>query len=55
MILRAWLEGDQPDTLRVRILSIIGQDQAVPIAVSLPEAVHEAVQHWLEDLLNHPG
>ncbi len=54
MVLRAWLEGGQPDCLRVRILSSIGPDQAPPLAVSTPEAVHEAVQSWLEQLLIRP-
>jgi len=54
MVLRAWLEGCQPDGLRVRILSTIDQDQAAPIAVSSPEAVCAAVQNWLEELENRP-
>lgn len=54
MVLRAWLENGQPDGLRVRILSTIGQDQAAPIAMSSLEAVHEAVRNWLEALRNSP-
>ncbi|MGW0809047.1 hypothetical protein [Nonomuraea sp. NPDC002799] len=54
LVLRAWLEGGQPDRLRVRVLSSIGQDQAPPLAVTSPEAVHAAVQSWLEQLLNRP-
>jgi hypothetical protein len=54
MVLRAWLEGGRPDGLRVRILSTIGQNQATPVAVSSPEAVHAAVQKWLEELRNRP-
>lgn len=54
MVLRAWLEGGSPDGLRVRILSTIGQKQATQVAVSSPEAVHAAVQSWLEELRNRP-
>ncbi len=54
MVLRAWLEGGRPDDLRVRILSSIGPNQATPVAVTTPAAVHEAVQRWLEELRNRP-
>jgi hypothetical protein len=54
MVLRAWLEGNKPENLRVRILSSIGGDQATPVAVTSPEAVHAAVQSWLETLRNSP-
>jgi hypothetical protein len=54
MVLRAWLEGGQPDNLRVRVLSSIGPNQAQPLAVTSPEAVHAAVQNWLEQLLTRP-
>lgn len=54
MVLRAWLEGGSPDDLRVRILYTIGPDQARPIAATSPEAVHAAVQRWLEELRNRP-
>jgi hypothetical protein len=54
MVLRAWLEGGRPDCLRVRILSSIGADQATSLAATTPEAVHAAVQSWLEALRNRP-
>ena len=54
MVLRAWLEGGRPEHLRVRILSSIGQDQGTPIAVTSTDAVHAAVQSWLEALRNRP-
>jgi hypothetical protein len=54
MVLRAWLESGRTDCLRVRVLSSIGQDQAIPIAVTTPEAVLAAVQNWLEALRNWP-
>lgn len=50
MVLRAWLEDGNPECLRVRILSSIGPRQSTPLAVSSPEAVHAAVQSWLEAL-----
>jgi len=50
MVLRAWLEGGEPDCLRVRILSTIGTNQAAPLAVTSVAAVHAAVQSWLEEL-----
>jgi hypothetical protein len=50
MVLRAWLEGGEPSGLRVRILSTIGTNHAIPLAVTSPEAVHAAVQSWLEEL-----
>ncbi|MEV6875392.1 hypothetical protein [Amycolatopsis sp. NPDC051128] len=50
MVLRAWLEGGEPGALRVRILSTIGTNEAKPLAVTSPEAVHAAVQRWLEEL-----
>jgi len=54
MVLRAWLEGGEPGALRVRILSTIGASEAKPIAVTSPEAVHAAVQSWLEELGTGP-
>jgi hypothetical protein len=54
MVLRAWLEGGKPDRLRVRILSTIGSEAATPLAVTTAEAVHAAVQSWLEDLRSRP-
>lgn len=50
MLLRAWLEGGEGGGLRVRIFSTIGTNQATPRAVTSPEAVHAAVQSWLEEL-----
>jgi hypothetical protein len=50
MVLRAWLEDGEPGALRVRILSTIGTQDAKPLAVSSPEAVHAAVQSWLDEL-----
>ncbi|WP_370961937.1 hypothetical protein [Amycolatopsis sp. cg9] len=50
MVLRAWLEGGEPGALRVRILSTVGTDEARPIAVTSREAVHAAVQSWLDEL-----
>jgi len=50
MVLRAWWEGGEPGCLRVRILSTIGTNQATPLAVTSPGAVHAAVQSWLEEL-----
>ena len=50
MVLRAWLEGGEPDALRVRILSTIGANQATSLAVTSTDAVHAAVQSWLEEL-----
>lgn len=50
MVIRAWLEGGNPQCLRVRVLSTIGQHQSAPLAVSSAEAVHAAVQSWLEKL-----
>ena len=54
MVLRAWLEGGRPDRLRVRILSTIGSEAAVPLAATTTDAVHAAVQSWLEDLRSRP-
>ncbi|WP_285481188.1 hypothetical protein [Amycolatopsis sp. NBRC 101858] len=54
MVLRAWLEGGEPDALRVRILSTIGTTEARQLAVTSPEAVLEAVRNWLEDLGSGP-
>jgi hypothetical protein len=54
MVLRAWLEGGEPDRLRVRIFSTIGSHQAVPLAASTAGAVHAAVQDWLENLGARP-
>lgn len=50
MVLRAWLEGGEPGALRVRILSTVGTDEAKPVAVTSREAVHAAVQSWLDEL-----
>jgi hypothetical protein len=50
MVLRAWLEGGEPGALRVRILSTVGTHEAKPLAATSPEAVHAAVQNWLEEL-----
>ena len=50
MVLRAWLEDGQPDGLRVRIFSMIGSQQAKPLSASSAQAVHAAVQAWLENL-----
>lgn len=55
MVLRAWLESGEPDRLRVRILSTIGAEAATPVAATTAEAVHAAVQRWLEDLRSRPG
>ena len=55
MVLRAWLEGGQPEDLRVRILSTIGFDLMTSTATSSPEAVHDAVRMWLEELRNRPN
>ncbi|WP_097320485.1 hypothetical protein [Paractinoplanes atraurantiacus] len=55
MVLRAWLEGGRADDLRVRILATIGPDLTASTAVSAPEAVHEAVRIWLEELRNSPN
>jgi hypothetical protein len=38
----------------VRILSSIGADQGTPVAVTSTDAVHAAVQSWLEALRNRP-
>lgn len=54
MVLRAWLEGGQPDRLRVRIFSAVGSRQAPPIAVSSARAVHAAVEDWLAQLQSRP-
>ncbi|MFL6125986.1 hypothetical protein [Actinophytocola sp.] len=54
MVLRAWLEGGAPDALRVRILSTIGMDETNSVAVTSTEAVHAAVQSWLEELRSGP-
>lgn len=50
MVLRAWLEDGRPDSLRVRIFSTIGSQQAKPLSASSAGAVHAAVQEWLENL-----
>ncbi|GAB3744209.1 hypothetical protein GCM10027598_78380 [Amycolatopsis oliviviridis] len=50
MVLRAWLEGGKPEALRVRVIFTIGTDEARSLVVTSPEAVHAAVQNWLEDL-----
>ncbi|XVV15549.1 hypothetical protein ACQP2X_14750 [Actinoplanes sp. CA-131856] len=55
MVLRAWLEGGRAGDLRVRILATIGPDLTASMAVSAPEAVHDAVRIWLEDLRNRPN
>jgi hypothetical protein len=54
MVLRAWLEGGEPDALRVRVLSTIGTDEAKQLAVTSPEAVLAAVRDWLEELGSGP-
>lgn len=54
MVLRAWLEGGDPDALRVRIFCTIGTGDARTVAVTSPEAVHEAVQSWLDELGSGP-
>jgi len=50
MVLRAWLEGGEPGALRVRVFSTVGTNAAKTLAVTSPEAVHAAVQNWLEEL-----
>jgi hypothetical protein len=54
MVLRAWLEGGQPDRLRVRIFSAVGSRRAPPAAATSAPAVHEAVEDWLAQLRNRP-
>ena len=54
MVLRAWLEGGTADGLRVRVMASIGADQATTFAVSTSEAVHAAVESWLDALRNRP-
>jgi hypothetical protein len=54
MVLRAWLEGGEPGALRVRVLSTIGTNQATSLAVTSTDAVHAAVQSWLEELRAGP-
>jgi len=50
MVLRAWLEGGKPQALRVRVIFTVGTNDARSLVVSSPEAVHAAVQNWLEEL-----
>ncbi|MFK0246933.1 hypothetical protein ACIQUM_19715 [Amycolatopsis azurea] len=50
MVLRAWLEGGKPQALRVRVIFTVGTNDARSLVVSSPEAVHTAVQNWLEEL-----
>ncbi|VVJ18047.1 Uncharacterised protein [Amycolatopsis camponoti] len=54
MVIRAWLEGGEPDALRVRILSTIGTTEAKPLAVTSPEAVLAAVRNWLDEVGSGP-
>ncbi|MGW4523917.1 hypothetical protein [Amycolatopsis sp. NPDC004378] len=54
MVLRAWLEGGDPDALRVRVLCTIGTHEAERLAVTSAEEVLAAVQRWLEALGSGP-
>jgi hypothetical protein len=55
MIIRAWMEGDDPDSFRARItytLDVTGNEQFVSAAAS-PRDVESALRAWLDAVIKN--
>ena len=55
LVIRAWLEPDDPVRVRARLLGLTGRDASSGVVVQGAEQVLEAVQHWLDDLAPDSG
>lgn len=53
LVIRAWLESEDPSTFRARVIHKVDvtSDEEVVTAVATPQDVQQRVQEWLNALL----
>ena len=55
LLLRAWIEGESPHSLRVRVIRIHPSGKTSTMSAGTVEATCDVVENWLNELLRAAG